>query len=988
MGSDRARRTYDAAQHYHNVVMQQGRVLLESDWNESQEILQATLQQTALAVVGPSGTSDDGYRIVFPEGRTDAQFDFYMEPGTMLVGGQRIGLRERIAINNQPDWKTRPRVEFDAPPERELAYLEIYEQEISATEDPSLRDVALGGPDTCQRTRLMQRVHRLPVSADNRGEAVRQAQENWQREGFTFEPQTMRLLSRGSLKVGFQIQETVGGGRETQAHGGYIGEENQLIRVQISAPDRFVWGFDNASFLYRADVVDAQTLHLRSRPVDAYHQPRAGQAVELLRPGAKLPNGALVAEPNGFVAVLTSPYDPDTQTLRLNASMPAEYLRGEEAAPEGSGAFLYVRVWEESLPLTVGKALALGHTGLTITFKGDIFQTGDHWLPAARPGAPTRIQPDRLLTDFQLPDGPRRWVCPLALIDWNDGQGRVLDDCRNLFESLTRISRREAGSEALLTLSPDDITPDNTLQTILDQHQSDEAFTLLLLPGRYLSPRPLRLTRAHSNLTIRGLGDDVILAAQPGTEAMFLDGLVVLTGVNNVTLEGLHFEIPAVPYGEGVRAAENLHAPMLEWLGGESTARLHVGVGLRPVDCDRLSVRNCQFQCPAPERESIFAVGIFGAIKCWKLNVQSCRFYSLARSLDVRQEPFRMLIGFLLAPSFSFPEATRRKDGGGVLLAHARLPEALFRDNLFARLTAAVLVHADVGSVNFEDNTVSDCYAGIWLLPLHALAYFDDPRAQLALETDGGPRLRDALHALIHDPVIQIGVTLARTYPLPAAYASRPEYRTRDAFLIEKREEDGRESARRTTFAQKITTFLEKVVDTVEGVPLPAEDVFLSGQGIGRFRRLHQDLSSYERQAMAHWESRAGLRLMLHVSSNILETTMQSGPSSVALLIWDGENTPGSQTLLHANTFRTCTPYLPAALLLMMEHCVVTGNLFLNEENLDAKQLLSLLLSPAPVGDRARAAITGNILRGQALLPVRQGLTAALNNWRYQNTEI
>src|SRR5260370_13159648 len=37
---------------------------------------------------------------------------------------------------------------------------------------------------------------------------------------------------------------------------------------------------------------------------------------------------------------------------------------------------------------------------------------------AVRPGTPQAVYPERLLTGPQPPDGPRQWVCPLAVIDW------------------------------------------------------------------------------------------------------------------------------------------------------------------------------------------------------------------------------------------------------------------------------------------------------------------------------------------------------------------------------------------------------------------------------------------------------------------------------------------------------------------------------------------------------------------------------------------
>src|SRR6201999_2428979 len=93
-----------------------------------------------------------------------------------------------------------------------------------------------------------------------------------------------------------------------KAQGGYLGADNQLIRVQISdggirggAP-MLLWGTDNASFLYRATVSSqtSATLILGQSPVDAFHIPQQGQVIEVLRTAFIIdtePNAADPAQP-------------------------------------------------------------------------------------------------------------------------------------------------------------------------------------------------------------------------------------------------------------------------------------------------------------------------------------------------------------------------------------------------------------------------------------------------------------------------------------------------------------------------------------------------------------------------------------------------------------------------------------------------------------------------------------------------------------------
>src|SRR5690349_11923926 len=102
MSSDRARVSFDEQQQYRSVVMQQGRVTLEADWNEAQYIINEEMRKEALDVVGPTGTPDDGYKIDFPTG-TNPQRDFTIAAGTMYVGGLRVELPQATTYTTQPD---------------------------------------------------------------------------------------------------------------------------------------------------------------------------------------------------------------------------------------------------------------------------------------------------------------------------------------------------------------------------------------------------------------------------------------------------------------------------------------------------------------------------------------------------------------------------------------------------------------------------------------------------------------------------------------------------------------------------------------------------------------------------------------------------------------------------------------------------------------------------------------------------------------------
>ncbi len=93
-------------------------------------------------------------------------------------------------------------------PGNESIYLHVFEQEVSAVEDPDLLDVALGGPDTTQRIRLMKRIERLAITGSDCASALAEDQADWLAQGFEFDPATSRLVPQAKLQVSFGAATT------------------------------------------------------------------------------------------------------------------------------------------------------------------------------------------------------------------------------------------------------------------------------------------------------------------------------------------------------------------------------------------------------------------------------------------------------------------------------------------------------------------------------------------------------------------------------------------------------------------------------------------------------------------------------------------------------------------------------------------------------------------------------------------------------------
>lgn len=943
MGSDRARVSYDPNQHYRSVVMQQGRVTLEADWNENQAIFGEELRQETLEIVGPAGTPDDGYRVVETHEVPDPLFDFFIKSGTMYVGGVRLALDDPVRYSQQPDWLdhdgdpewSMPGSEsLPSPPTNEYVYLLVREQEVSAVEDSALRDVALGGPDTAARTRMMQRFVRLGTQSNDCAGGRAAAVAYWTSKGLAWDVDltpgqaapTMRLLPQSTLQASFDTTSKPGP-CEPQAAGGYLAADNQLIRIQISGPDTIVWGFDDASFLYQVNIAsDGQTLTLQSQPVDAFHQPRNGQTVEVLRSAAILSNGEFVASATGVIQTLTKAYDQDHQQITLPNVLPWQYIDSTETPR----AFL--RVWEQEIQFPPKIPIELGDTGLYVTldtWNNAPFHVGDYWLIAVRPNKPDQVYPQRYLEGPQPPDGPRMWACPLAAIHWEREMLKVDEDCRQHFCTLVKACSENAGGCCTITLSPADLTGDQALKSILSPYQDRAEIRVCLLPGVYELQDPLRLGPERSNLTLEGCHDGVVLTVAAGSENKFADGIIVLNQANNVTLRCLRFKLPQVLK----RAGAKLLGLDPSIFGRSSD--LFTSIGVRPVHCANLTITDCLFRYSVTPDQHVFGAGIFAGSECWGLKVQGNRFVHEEEDLRNGIVPIRgqdttsvirMLIGYVLSPTIASvprpsvaarPKSRARARASAVTLSEevrSVLQDAVFHDNAFLGLSIAALVCADCDVVKFEDNTVRESYAGFWIVSLATLKRLP----AVAIPTD----LLEAMKKKR---------TAARIVPAPTL------------------------------------TVLNVAAGVVCAYPLPA--------GFDIHHALRAVRSGGHR-----------LELSLQVANNDIDAFVPNGPSGAGLLVVGDWESPGGTMTMSANKIRAqiqSENRFDAAAMVILNRYTVTGNVIANGLAGQDSGGLSL----ATFGGTT-ATVTGNVFVGTPLLPLRVNVPAPLDNWEVFNTKV
>jgi Family of unknown function (DUF6519) len=455
---DITRDATDLRKHYDRVQMQQGRVLTDDDFNEAERLDAEDARRVRVDVIGPAGSPDDGFRLKVVAN------NLTLTAGTYYVGGVRLELEADEAFNVQRDWLQQPPAEMIAAPpagERyDFIWLEVWQQPVTAVEDKELIEAALGGADTSARVRTMRRARVLRNVGDvDCADAWAQLLAILNADGtingdFELVPDArLTVEPDGSAGTADLCSPAV--------NGGYLGAENQAIRVQITGPNQFTWGFDNGAPLYRVRLLAdggglLRRISMINVPKDQAHYPLAGQVVELLPWSALLFNGQKNAEQAGFLTTLNGGYNPNTQEVFLTAAPPPgfgqEWLTRDAALdisnedpPED--VYFYMRVWNRGgdlqSPAVIPFAAApvpLPGTGLQITFAGANLRRNDYWIIAVRPETPEAVVPWELSVG-RRPHGVRRWLAPLGVVHWPGGAApvEVVDDCRPTFLPLTRI---------------------------------------------------------------------------------------------------------------------------------------------------------------------------------------------------------------------------------------------------------------------------------------------------------------------------------------------------------------------------------------------------------------------------------------------------------------------------------------------------------------------------------------------------------------------
>jgi hypothetical protein len=624
MSGDYSRIRFDPRTDIASVWMQQGRVQLDSDWNEGMAALDRRLRAESVDTFGVQPVPGmTGVAVVSPQ--TPDAFKIEAAGGDMTIGRGRMyvdGLlaenhgggaaefdavlaelrgQTALAYDQQPYFSAPPALPGGGP---HLVYLEVWSRELTYLQRPEIVENAVG-VDTTTRWQTVWQV-RLLGNIGSVDCTTPDAQfPAWQ---------ALTRPSGGRLSIKAEGVPPDLDPCELPPSGGYRGLENQLYRIEIHdggavGAATFKWSRDNASVASPVVEIVSQTaasteLKLASLGRDAVLRFNTGDWVEILDDRRELngENGDPALR-RGVMRQIT--VDNARQTIQFSPALPADLI---PAGDDDTLAARHTRVrrWDQK-GATVDSTNGLIKVpsaenwvelekGIQVRFSldpaGGEFRSGDYWVSAART-VDTSIE---TFTDAP-PRGIHRHYARLAIADFHEN-GPVVSDCRTHWPPA-------CGGCCTITVAPGE-----SIQAAINSLPLAGG-CVCLKTGVHIIDEPIRITKSH--IILQGESPGVVVYLEKSESSHYLLGIGNNTindddKVSNIVVHRIRFEAAQSPVGALLIAANCMELQVTHcefsnvvgtldinygiWLGGVNNATIasnriqNVMTGILLLKCD------------------------------------------------------------------------------------------------------------------------------------------------------------------------------------------------------------------------------------------------------------------------------------------------------------------------------------------------------------------------------------------------------------------
>ena len=521
MSSDISRQRFNPANDFNSVLMQQGRVQLDADWNEWNEILDRRWRSETIDIIG---------RCVVPL-ETPNGFEIQLSGGAMTIGRGRIYVHGLQAENHGTG-----DLEFDAvlaesrglkpiPYEGQpyfpnptplpktggphLVYLDVWEREVTAVENPDLIENAVG-VDTTTRLQTAWQVRVLQdVGADTTCAAPDEEVKGWLD---MIRPTAGRLTTRA---VGVATADDP---CLIPPSGGYRGLENRTYRVEIHdggtvGTATFKWSRDNASVATGVSAIEGDMTLTADRAVwDSVRRFSPGDWIEITDDLLEFSGG-----PGEIRRIAT--VDDASRTIALETALTAGLFPVNAQNLTAPDRHTRIKRWDQTgavglIDVPDDTTSLVLEDGVEVTFNtspdGGAFRSGDYWIFAARTA-------DASVEELEAapPRGVHHHYCRLALVTFPDS----VIDCRTFWPPSLGGEGESCDCTVCVTAEQHN-QGTFTIQQAVNQLLKSGG-TVCLGPGIFnLAEKPVQLNGAFA-VRVRGQGAATVVIA-PRASAAFI----------------------------------------------------------------------------------------------------------------------------------------------------------------------------------------------------------------------------------------------------------------------------------------------------------------------------------------------------------------------------------------------------------------------------------------------------------------------------------
>jgi Family of unknown function (DUF6519)/Right handed beta helix region len=427
-------------QNFNGVLHQQGRVLLDADWN-AQTNLTNDWQDTAgrdiigAGVAAVPADAPDSFKIKAAT-VSAANVDLTVAPGRVWADGLLAYIDgtadvQRLATYLEPPFQTNPPAPaLGTDGTRDAVVLEVWREEINGFQIPQLLiEPALGGPDTTERvhTGLAFRLFRMTDPNDTCESIVDDLQDNF--------------AAKGKLTVTLDDPPPPAGDCPLIAGSGYTGFEHNLYRIEIAAVDSgiapsFKWSQFGGGLVGRGQLQNAPapaTITITANQQAIINSGLSQFYMEIVsfdsaRGHWRVAYGANVTLGSNGTLTLPNPSASGSPGVFFGSPPP--------------NGIVFFRLWnaielisafDDVNPLPLQDGILLKFDAAV----GANYVAGDYWTFSVRAGDISNLTP---LINNLPPEGIHYHRVPLGIIEWDAAPPPVIEDCRRVFQPLTRLA--------------------------------------------------------------------------------------------------------------------------------------------------------------------------------------------------------------------------------------------------------------------------------------------------------------------------------------------------------------------------------------------------------------------------------------------------------------------------------------------------------------------------------------------------------------------